>query len=330
MRSGNIKIMVIGGSAGSLHPLRTIIADLPEDLGAAVFVVRHVSQVTPSRAPEILAPGSALPVRDAEDGEAIAPGRVYFGPSDRHLVVERGRVRLRRGPKDPWNRPSINTLFRSAAAAYGGSVAGVVLSGVLSDGTAGLWEIKDAGGVTVVQSPEDARWPAMPEVALQDVPVDHCLPAAGIGPLLAGLAGPRGGWAGDGRRVRILVVEDDAIQAIDLEDQLSRLGYEVTASVGTGEEALVMAQDLPDLALVDIRLGGELDGIQTAELLRDRFKVGVVYTTSYDDDETIRRLTGTRPSGYIGKPIRSRDLRGVIEVALAGQGIAAGTRAPVR
>jgi len=81
-----------------------------------------------------------------------------------------------------------------------------------------------------------------------------------------------------------------------------------------------MARELPDLALVDIRLGGELDGVETAGVLRDRFKIGVIYTTSYDDDETIRRLRGTLPYGYLGKPIRSRDLHGAVEVALAARG----------
>jgi chemotaxis response regulator CheB len=212
-------------------------------------------------------------------------------------------------------------LFRSAAAAYGNSVAGVILSGMLWDGMAGLWDIKHAGGVTIVQAPSDAQWRQMPQSALQDVRVDHCLPGADIGPLLARLAAPRSGWAGGARRARILIVEDDAAQAIDLEDRLRSLGYDVMASVATGEEALHVARDLPDLALVDIRLGGRLDGIETAAVLRDRFKIGVIYTTSHDDDDTIRRLKATQPYGYLGKPIRSPDLHGAVEVALAARGV---------
>jgi len=316
----NVRIIVIGGSMGSVAPLKTIISDLPADLGAAVFVVQHRSSLVPSCAPEILSRNSALPVRHAIDQEIIAPGQIYVARSDHHLVIERGRVQLQQSPKDPWNRPSINVLFRSAAAAYGNSVAGVILSGTLSDGIAGLWEIKNAGGVTIVQSPGDAQWPNMPQSALQDVPIDHCLPAVHIGRLLAGLAGPRAGWTGDGKRARILIVEDDAVQAIDLEDQVRSLGYDVMASVSTGEEALLVARELPDLALVDIRLGGKLDGIETAGVLRDRFKVGVIYTTSHDDDDTIRRLKGTMPCGYLGKPIRPRDLHGAVEVALATRG----------
>jgi CheY-like chemotaxis protein len=121
------------------------------------------------------------------------------------------------------------------------------------------------------------------------------------------------------------VVEDDAIQAIDLESQLRGLGYTVMANVTTGEEALEAAEDLPDLALMDIKLAGTLDGIETARLLADRFKVAVVYTTSHDDEETVRRLTRTRPCGYLAKPIRPQDLRGAIEVALTASGYAADT-----
>src|SRR5262245_48775755 len=265
MELGNVRIIVLGGSAGSIGPLATIVAALPADLGAAVFIAQHAPEVGTSRAVEVLSEESALPVGHAIDGEVIAPGRVYLARSDCHLVVERGRVRLQRSPREPFNRPSINVLFRSAAAAYGNSVAGVVLSGLLWDGTTGLWEIKNAGGVTIVQSPDDARWPEMPLSALKDVPVDHCLPGAEIGGLLARLAGRHGaGWHGTTRRPRILVVEDDAAQAIDLEYQLRSLDYEFVASVPTGEEALLAARDLPDLALVDIRLAGKLDGIETA------------------------------------------------------------------
>src|SRR5262245_1760870 len=224
MASGNIRIVVIGGSAGSLHPIKTIVSDLPADFGAAVFIVQHVSQILPSRLAQILSERSALLVRHAIDQETITPGQIYVATPDHHLVIERGRVHLQQSPRDFWHRPSINVLFRSAAAAYGNSVAGVILSGMQSDGIAGLWEIKNAGGVTIVQSPDDAEWRDMPRAALQDVHVDHCLPANQIGLLLDDLVGRRIGWPGDGKRARILIVEDDAIQAIDLEDQLRSLG----------------------------------------------------------------------------------------------------------
>jgi chemotaxis response regulator CheB len=321
MESANVKVIVIGGSAGCLDPLQAIVSDLRPDFGAAVFIVHHVSNVAPSRLPAILSEKGALPARHAIDHETIEPGRIYVAPGDRHLVIERGLVRLQQSPRDLWHRPSINVLFRSAASAYGNSVAGVILSGMQSDGVSGLWEIKKAGGVTVVQSPEDAEWSDMPESALREVYVDHCLPASQIGTLLNDLVGCDTGWTRKGKCPRILIVEDDAIQAIDLEYQLNSLGYDVIATVGTGEEALLKARELPDLALVDIRLGGKMDGVETASILKDRFKIGVVYTTSYGDDETIRRLKRTLPYGYLAKPIRPKDLHGTIEVALAARGV---------
>jgi chemotaxis response regulator CheB len=323
---GNTRIIVIGGSAGSANPLRVITGDIPAAFGAAIFVVQHISPHFPTDVPRLLALESALPVRYAVNLEPIAPGRVYVAPADEHLVLDRGRMRLQRSPKDPWNRPAINALFRSAAAAYGCSVAAVILSGMLSDGTAGLWEIKNAGGVAIVQDPGEAERSEMPRNALENVAVDYCLPAAEIGPLLAELVGstPANAWKVSGKSARILIVEDEAAQAIDLEHQVRSLGYNVVACVSTGEEALRAARQLPDLALVDIRLGGKLDGIDTAEILTSRFKIGVIYTTAHDDEETIRRLKRTSPSGYLGKPVRSQDLHGAIEVALGARGVPIG------
>ena len=323
LEPGAVRIIVIGGSAGSLSAVRTITGEFPADFGAAIFVVEHTSPHFPADLPKFLSLDVALAVRYAIDQEPIAPGRIYVAPLDEHMVLDRGRVRLQRSPKEPWNRPAINILFRSAAAAYGNSVAGVVLSGMLSDGTAGLWEIKNAGGIAIVQEPEDAEYPDMPRNAMQNVQVDYCLPAEKIGSRLIELVGPASAnaWRVAGQSPRIMVVEDEAAQAIDLECQLRSLGYDVVACVSTGEEALRAARELPDLALVDIRLGGQLDGIETAEILTSRFKIPVIYTTSYDDDETIRRLKRTRPSGYLGKPIRPKDLHGAIEVTLSARGL---------
>src|SRR5215471_15889185 len=157
LEPGTVRIIVIGGSAGSLPALRMITGEFPTEFGAAVFVVEHVSPNFPCDVPRFLSKDGALPVRYATDQEPIAPGRIYVAPPDEHMVLERGRVRLQHSPKEPWNRPAINILFRSAAAAYGNSVAGVVLSGMLSDGTAGLWEIKNAGGIAIVQETAEAQ-----------------------------------------------------------------------------------------------------------------------------------------------------------------------------
>lgn len=124
----------------------------------------------------------------AEDGEEIQPGRIYVARPDHHLLLEAGRVRVTRGPKENRFRPAVDPLFRSAALAYGPRVVGVVLSGGLDDGTAGLWAIKTRGGVAVVQDPDEARARSMPESAMRQSRVDHCVRLIEIAPILARLA----------------------------------------------------------------------------------------------------------------------------------------------
>jgi two-component system, chemotaxis family, protein-glutamate methylesterase/glutaminase len=130
-----------------------------------------------------------LPAANARNGEAIRPGRIYVAPPDHHLLLEpSGHVRLSRGPKENRFRPAVDPLFRSAAYAFGPRVVGVMMTGHLDDGTAGLWAIKERGGTAVVQHPEEALAPSMPRSALAHVTVDHCLTVKEMGPLLAELA----------------------------------------------------------------------------------------------------------------------------------------------
>jgi two-component system chemotaxis response regulator CheB len=138
--------------------------------------------------PKILSHSGPLRAQHAINGEAIEHGRIYIAPPDYHLLVDRDRVRVVRGPRENRARPAADPLFRSAAHAYGTRVVGVVLSGALDDGTAGLAAIKRRGGVTVAQDPEEAPYQGMPRSAMENVALDHCLPVAGIAPLLARLA----------------------------------------------------------------------------------------------------------------------------------------------
>jgi two-component system chemotaxis response regulator CheB len=166
-------IVVIGASAGGVDALSRIVEDLPADLNASVFIVLHIGAAH-SRLPEILARKSRLPVSQPEDGETIRVGRVYVAPPDRHMMLERGRIRLTHGPKENFTRPAIDPLFRSAAIEFGPRVVGIVLTGHLDDGSAGLIAIKDRGGVAVVQDPSEAYAPGMPQSAIDCVAVDHC------------------------------------------------------------------------------------------------------------------------------------------------------------
>lgn len=181
-------VIVIGASAGGLDALRVILPDLPADLAAAVLIVVHTAPDGPGLLPRILAPLCKLPVAHAVDGEVLVDGRVYVAPPDRHLVLDGEVVRLTRGPKENFSRPAIDPLFRSAAQVHGRHVIGVVLSGRLDDGTAGLWSIKQRGGVSVVQNPAEALWKSMPGSACAYVPVDHCLDAADIAAALIDLS----------------------------------------------------------------------------------------------------------------------------------------------
>lgn len=181
-------IIVVGASAGGVLALSELVASLPADLPAAVFAVLHVNPHCPSALPAILNRASALPVLHPKDGERIQAGRVYVAPPDRHLMVQDGQVRLSYGPAENGHRPAVDVLFRTAARAHGPRVVGVVLTGSLDDGTAGLAHVKQYGGLAVVQDPEEADYPSMPESALRHVAVDHVLPIAGMGPLLDQLA----------------------------------------------------------------------------------------------------------------------------------------------
>jgi two-component system chemotaxis response regulator CheB len=181
-------VIVIGASAGGVEALRNIAAGLPEDFGSTVFVVLHLPPGGTSVLPAILARAGDLTASHPVDGEEMKPGHIYVAPPDNHMLIDDGLVRLARGPRENGHRPAIDALFRSAARSHGAGVIGVILSGVLDDGTAGLAAVKAAGGRTVVQDPADALYPAMPESAISYVDPEHVVATAGIAPLLAELA----------------------------------------------------------------------------------------------------------------------------------------------
>jgi two-component system chemotaxis response regulator CheB len=217
----NRDIVAIGASAGGVEALIQICEQPPADLPAAVFVVLHTPPYAVSRLPRILARSGPLPAAHAVDGEPIEAGRVYVAPPDRHLLLRPGRVELSRGPRENHARPAVDPLFRSAARAYGPRVVGVVLSGALYDGSAGLMAIKARGGAAVVQDPVEAVVAGMPRSALRYVAADHVLPAAAIAPMLDRLArepvaeGGAAAMADEQEPIREVIRHDIADQARD-------------------------------------------------------------------------------------------------------------------
>ena len=181
-------IIVVGASAGGFEALKTLVKNLPKDLQASIFVVWHISADVTGVLPYVLNRMETLQASNAVDGESIEPGRIYVAPPDHHLLVEKGQVRVTKGPKENRFRPAVDPLFRSAAYAYNNRVIGVILSGALDDGTSGLWTVKHRGGVAIVQDPMEAEFPSMPRNALSQVEVDYRVPISEMGALLARLA----------------------------------------------------------------------------------------------------------------------------------------------
>lgn len=186
-------IIVVGASAGGINALFQMVRSIPENFKATIFVVLHLSPASPSSLPAILTRAGTLKAYHPVDEEPIKPGVIYVAPPDHHILLDGKRVLIKKGPKENNFRPSIDALFRSAAYVYGPRVIGIVLSGLLNDGTSGLWSVKRLGGTTIIQEPLDADYPSMPLNVLDYVKVDHVLSAKEMGPLLKKLASKRAG-----------------------------------------------------------------------------------------------------------------------------------------
>ncbi|RKH91957.1 chemotaxis protein CheB [Corallococcus sp. AB045] len=254
-------IIVIGASMGGVEALTALARQLPGDLAACVLLVLHVPAQHRSYLPEILTRSGPLPAHHPQDGEGLEPGRIYVAPNDRHLLVEPGRVRVMKGPKENGHRPAVDPLFRSAASAHGPRVVGVVLTGALDCGTGGLLAVKREGGLAVVQDPRDALCPDMPRSALEFVAVDHCVPLEDMGALLTRLvatpAAPR-----SRKRSRQVETEVKAMKVDipSMDDPPSPLEYAKPSYYGC-----------PDC-------GGVLFELEEDGLLRFRCRTGHAYT----------------------------------------------------
>jgi two-component system, chemotaxis family, protein-glutamate methylesterase/glutaminase len=203
-------IVVIGASAGGIQALTTLVAGLSRDFPASILVVVHIPPYAVSRLPEILSRSGPLLATHAQQGEAIAPGRIYVAPPDRHLLVRSGWIELSRGPRENHARPAIDPMFRTAARAYGRRTVGVVLSGALYDGSMGLLAIKTRGGMAIVQDPGEASVDSMPRRAIERAAADHILPVAEIATALTDLV----------QQPVIAQGENTMVNTIDAEERL--------------------------------------------------------------------------------------------------------------
>jgi two-component system chemotaxis response regulator CheB len=251
-------VVVIGASAGGVQALMEIVEGFPARLSAAVFVVIHTSSTSPGVLPDILNRSGPVKAAQARDGEPIMQGRIYVAPVDHHLLIRDGHVGVSRGPKENGFRPAVDPLFRTAAIAYRQRVVGVILSGGLDDGTSGLLEVKRYGGVAIVQDPQEAVSPSMPQSAVTNVDVDHVVTLAQIPALIAELSGQR---AGKGARIMPPPTRD-------LPD---------IAEVGTYNLEVPDPAEPPS-ALTCPECGGALWEVQGQRVLRYRCHLGHGYT----------------------------------------------------
>ncbi|MBZ9749775.1 chemotaxis protein CheB [Deinococcus sp. HMF7604] len=256
-------IVVVGASAGGIEALQALVAGLPHDFPAAVCVVLHLNASTPSALPDILSRAGPLPAHHPSDGEAIRPGCIYVAPPDHHLLVDGDRLGIKKGPKESRFRPAVDALFRSAAHTRAPNVIGVVLSGVLDDGTSGLWNIKRLGGLAVVQDPAEAAFSDMPRHALEQVEVDYQARARDMGALLA----------------RLIRDSAPAQTEVDMSEQeRGRLKMEVQMAAEGPESPASVGRLGPYTPFTCPECHGAMVQIQEEEALRFRCHTGHGYT----------------------------------------------------
>jgi len=265
-------IIVIGCSVGGVEALQRLVAPLPKDFSAAVFVVLHLAAESTSVLPEILMRAGSLPAEQPRDGESIRPGRIYVAPPDNHLLIEDGKVRVRHGPKENRHRPAIDPLFRSAARWYGPRVVGVVLTGALDDGTAGLLAIKKRRGVAIVQDPADAFCGDMPRSAMETVDVDYVAPLDRIPELLQKI-------------IPVEVAENGAGKSSRLKKETDIAELDMHAIEDENRPGTPSPFACPECGGVLWELDGE-------EMLRFRCRVGHAYTASNLSVEQTEEVEG--------------------------------------
>jgi len=291
-------IIVIGGSAGALEALSAIVASLPHQLRASIFVVIHTSPAKESLLPRILRLHSRLGVSHPDDGQTIKRGQIYVAPPDLHMLLNNGEISLMHGPKENRSRPAIDPLFRSAAINYGARVIAVLLSGALDDGTAGIRAVQRTGGITIVQDPADAIYPSIPESAIQNNWIDHIVAAAEIGPLLRRLVEERASEEGGP------VVPEDLAREVGIIKQ----EFE-------SPQMIAAVNELGDLTMFTCpECQGALWELKDGELLRYRCHVGHAYSV-----DSLDAAQGEKLEAALWSALRALEERGALSRRMAKQ-----------
>ncbi|MBW8814140.1 MAG: chemotaxis protein CheB [Caulobacterales bacterium] len=252
----------IGGSSGAIEALKTILAALPSTLEAPVLITAHVGAIGLNRLADIFDAVTPLEVVSAEDGALARGGRAYVAPADHHLLVLDGVIRLGRGPRENLSRPAIDPLFRSLGLSYGSGAVGVLLSGYLNDGAAGLADLKRCGGLTVVQNPADAEVEDMPIAALRASDVDYRASAGEIAALLQ----------------RLVAAEPPAPPAHPPAHPPDDIAVEVDIALGRPVDSRVIEIIADPVALSCPACGGVLSQMRRSSPVRYRCQVGHGYT----------------------------------------------------
>ncbi len=255
-------IVVIGASAGGVEALIKVVRLLPERLPGSIFIVLHIPSEGPDLLPGILSRYTKLVVEQAVDQMPIEQGHIYIAPPDHHMLVKNGFITISHGPRENRHRPSIDVLFRSAAISYGEQVIGIILTGSLDDGTAGLLAIKQLGGIVVIQDPREAAYPSMPASAQAHVQLDYTSPLHEIAPLVD-------------RLVRQPAVTKEVIDPHVKEQILKEVRFAEMDGPLMNHNEQVGAPSM----LSCPECGGVLWEVEDGDLLRFRCRVGHAYST---------------------------------------------------
>lgn len=283
-----VPVVAIGTSAGGQRALSELLSRMPADFPAATLIVSHLSPHFPSQLPELLGRVTPLPTRAAVSGELVRRGHVYLAVPDHHLMLAGDRLRLTRGPRENRCRPAVDVLFRSCAACLGPRSIGVVLTGALDDGTAGLWAIKDVNGQAIVQSPEEAEYPSMPTSAIKHVKVDRVTLLAEMPAVLL-----------------------DAIAAADTRPERGPGGtrLQIETDIARGSDALKSgALDLgPSAPFTCPECGGPLSQIDEGPIRRFRCHTGHAFSK-----DTLLQATSEAVDQKLWQALRAMDERALL------------------